>query len=73
MPIFELRCEDCGKSFELLHLASGAPAMECIHCGSARTKKLYSSFATTSVSAGPSFGDGPACGRCGSSNPCGSA
>jgi putative FmdB family regulatory protein len=72
MPIFEYRCEECGRSFELLQLASGAPASACIHCGSAQTKKLYSTFATTSVSAS-SASDAPVCGRCGSNNPCGSA
>jgi putative FmdB family regulatory protein len=73
MPIFEFRCEDCGRSFELLQLAAGAMASACIHCGGTRTRKLYSAFATTSASSAASVSEAPVCGRCGSTNPCGSA
>jgi putative FmdB family regulatory protein len=41
MPIYEFECEECGARFEVL-VAAGA-AVVCGECGSARTRRLYSS------------------------------
>ncbi|HEX5990646.1 MAG TPA: zinc ribbon domain-containing protein [Solirubrobacterales bacterium] len=40
MPIYEFQCEGCGARFEELVGAEGAAA--CPACGSARTRRLYS-------------------------------
>jgi putative FmdB family regulatory protein len=81
MPIFEYRCEDCGRSFEKLVLSIEASAAACLHCGSGRVKKLFSAFATTGgalreagsgpIGAGVLDSGAQACSRCGSMNPCG--
>ena len=45
MPIYEYRCEDCGKVFEQLVFASDADApVECPECGKHNTKRQLSSF-----------------------------
>jgi putative FmdB family regulatory protein len=41
MPIYEYECEQCGTRFEEL-VAAGAAAVPCRACGSARTRRLYS-------------------------------
>lgn len=46
MPIYEYRCNDCGKEFSLLILNSRESAMvECKACGSADISRLMSRFA----------------------------
>jgi putative FmdB family regulatory protein len=40
MPIYEFECEECGARFEEL-VAAGA-AVACERCGSARTRRVYS-------------------------------
>ena len=54
MPIYEYRCEDCGKrsSSLLSSYASSDPA--CPHCGKHGLRRLVSTFAT--VSSGESDG-----------------
>lgn len=46
MPIYEFECEGCEARFEEL-VAAGGPAA-CPTCGSARTRRLYSSVAAPS-------------------------
>lgn len=45
MPIYNFRCEECGRSFDLL---VGAPNEErkikCSHCGSKRVEKNLTTF-----------------------------
>jgi putative FmdB family regulatory protein len=41
MPIYEFECEECGGRFEEL-VGSGAPKPSCAACGSARTRRIYS-------------------------------
>ena len=55
MPIYEYRCEECGKrsSSLLASYASADPA--CPHCGKSALKRLVSTFAT--VSSGDDGGD----------------
>jgi len=56
MPIYEFRCEGCGKEFERVVFASDEEKAECPECGSDETTKLLSAFACcglTKESAGP--------------------
>ena len=47
MPIYEYRCTDCRKKFEVLVLrAEEESALRCRHCGSAKMKRLISRFAS---------------------------
>ncbi len=41
MPIYEYRCQDCGKRVEML-LRSGDESPRCPSCGSALLEKLIS-------------------------------
>ncbi len=43
MPIFEYKCEECGKRFEAIVFGSQTP--ECPGCKSAKLEKQLSSFA----------------------------
>lgn len=63
MPIFEYKCDDCGRDFEALVRPSTAPA--CPQCGGVHLTKQLSTFATASGGAPePAFAGGP-CGSCG--------
>jgi putative FmdB family regulatory protein len=43
MPIYEYRCLDCGKKFEVLHVGAGEmPFPECKYCQGSNVKKLIS-------------------------------
>jgi putative FmdB family regulatory protein len=43
MPIYNYKCSECSKDFEVLarHKDEG---VECISCGSSNIKRVYSSF-----------------------------
>lgn len=41
MPIYEIRCESCGKSSEVLAISTRDP-LTCPDCGSTRTELLMS-------------------------------
>jgi putative FmdB family regulatory protein len=46
VPIYEYRCEDCGKKSQFLTLAVGAALdLKCPKCGGARLRKLVSRVA----------------------------
>lgn len=46
MPVFEFRCEECGKRFNaLIGMTAESNDEACPHCGSKRTRKLVSRFA----------------------------
>jgi len=45
MPVYEYRCESCGRRFDE-YLASSSPAPGCEGCGSPNVVRLWSSFAT---------------------------
>jgi putative FmdB family regulatory protein len=74
MPIYEYVCEDCGATTESLRkMADADTAVACERCGSARTRRVQSSFAVGgSAGQGASLpvASGCACGR--SHGPCGS-
>jgi len=42
MPIFEYKCEKCGKEFEEIVFGSGDGEVKCPACGSSKTGKLMS-------------------------------
>jgi len=69
MPIFEYRCEDCGKVSEIL-IRNSTQEPQC-SCGSHQMEKQFSAFAVSEVK--PSFSGGCADGSCGvPSSPCAS-
>lgn len=46
MPIYEFRCEPCGKTFSMYFQTSTAsPPTPCRYCGSEAVQRLFSSFA----------------------------
>lgn len=48
MPIFEYECLECREVFETLQLSrSSSEDTECPGCGSDRTERMVSSFATS--------------------------
>jgi putative FmdB family regulatory protein len=48
MPIYEYRCEECGKRSTSLLPSYSAPDPPCPHCGKPGLRRLVSSFATVS-------------------------
>lgn len=61
MPIFEYKCNDCNKKFEVLHKSSAnLEEVICPDCQSKNHKKLLSSFSASTGSS--SFDSGPSCG-----------
>ena len=43
MPLYEYRCDACGRKFELIQRFSDPPAETCAVCGSGPVQKLVSS------------------------------
>jgi putative FmdB family regulatory protein len=57
VPIYEYRCEECGKRSSALLSSFSSPDPVCPHCGKPALRRLVSTFAT--VSSGESeMGDG---------------
>ena len=54
MPIYEYRCEECGKRSTSPLPSYSSPDPPCPHCGKPALRRLVSSFAT--VSSGDSDG-----------------
>jgi putative FmdB family regulatory protein len=53
MPIYEYRCERCGKTFEKRRNISEADrGIECPECASEEIERLLSAFATTGCGSG---------------------
>jgi len=55
MPIYEYRCEECGKKSSTLLPGFSSPDPACPHCGKPGLRRLVSTFAT--VSSGDDGGD----------------
>jgi putative FmdB family regulatory protein len=55
MPIYEYRCEECGKRSSALLQSFSTPDPVCTHCGKAGLRRLVSTFAT--VHSGDDAGD----------------
>jgi putative FmdB family regulatory protein len=54
VPIYEYRCEECGKRSSSLLASFSTPDPPCPHCGKPSLRRLVSTFAT--VSSGDSDG-----------------
>jgi putative FmdB family regulatory protein len=50
MPIYEYRCEECGKRSSALLGSYSSPDPACPHCGKPALRRLVSTFATVSSS-----------------------
>jgi putative FmdB family regulatory protein len=48
MPIYEYRCEACGKRSSTLLASYASPDPACPHCGKPALRRLVSTFATVS-------------------------
>jgi putative FmdB family regulatory protein len=48
MPIYEYRCEECGKRSSALLSSFSSPDPVCPHCGKPALHRLVSTFATVS-------------------------
>lgn len=42
MPIYEYRCNDCKKEFEVIQKFSDKPATKCPHCSGKKVERLIS-------------------------------
>jgi putative FmdB family regulatory protein len=61
MPIYEYRCEECGKRSTSLLPSYSSPDPPCPHCGKPALRRLVSNFATVSSGegdGGDDFDDG---------------
>jgi putative FmdB family regulatory protein len=63
MPIYEYRCNECRKTFELIRsLSEGDQELRCPVCKSpkvSRVMSVFSSCPTSDSSSAPSCGPGP--------------
>jgi putative FmdB family regulatory protein len=57
MPIYEYRCEDCGKRSSALLMSYTSSDPVCPHCGKHGLRRLVSTFATVSSSESDAGGD----------------
>jgi putative FmdB family regulatory protein len=55
VPIYEYRCDECGKKSSMLLATFSSPDPPCPHCGKPALRRLVSTFAT--VSSGDDGGD----------------
>ncbi|MFH1435098.1 MAG: zinc ribbon domain-containing protein [Pseudomonadota bacterium] len=63
MPIYEYKCEACGRVFEELVMRTGGEEeTACPECGCAETKRLVSSFSSAGGSSGDADGAAHSCG-----------
>ena len=56
MPLYDYRCDECGKRSTALLPAWSAPDPPCPHCGSAGVRRLVSTFATSRSDGDSDFG-----------------
>jgi putative FmdB family regulatory protein len=49
MPIYEFKCEQCGKEFERLVFASEIGEVVCPVCGSDQTRRTMSVFSSNAL------------------------
>ena len=59
VPIYEYRCDECGKRSSILLASFSSPDPGCPHCGKQALRRLVSTFATVSSGeADEDFGGG---------------
>ena len=60
MPIYEYRCDECGKKSSALLPSFSSPDPICPHCGKLALRRLVSTFATVTSGdeGGGDFGGG---------------
>jgi putative FmdB family regulatory protein len=59
MPIYEYRCQRCGKIFEKIQkVDEGGDFLKCPHCGGKRSERVLSCF-SSSKGPEPSSSCGP--------------
>ncbi|MGK9476878.1 FmdB family zinc ribbon protein [Melioribacter sp. OK-6-Me] len=65
MPVYEYKCNDCGKKYEIYHKSINKLSdIECPSCKSRNYKKLLSSFSTSNESDSYETSTGCADGSC---------
>jgi putative FmdB family regulatory protein len=70
VPIYEFRCDGCGKRFEkLCPVGETGADLKCPECGKQAPARVMSAFKACGTGSGKGAGSG--CGSC-SSNNCGS-
>lgn len=69
MPIFEYKCSDCEKVFDIIHLPGKASDLKCVACGSTNLKKLISAPFLPSSVGKPANDELKSC--CGADSPAG--
>ena len=52
MPIYEYRCQGCGRVFEEFVRFGDDPELKCPGCGGAEARKVFSLFGTSSANSG---------------------
>ena len=58
MPVFDYKCEDCGKQYDVFHKGREIETdVVCPSCGSARHKRLMSVTNIGKSAGGGSYGD----------------
>lgn len=66
MPVYEYKCNDCGKKYEIFHKSTtNLGDIECPNCNSRNYKKLLSSFSASSESNSYDSSAGCTDGSCG--------
>ncbi len=67
MPIYEFKCNACGKTFDYLapNMQSAGVKAKCPHCDSAKTHRKMSVFAVKSGSAAGTAAPAGGGGMCG--------
>lgn len=66
MPVFEYKCSDCSKRFEVLHKTTlEKNEVSCPNCNSFSNKKLFSTFSASVSSTSASQNDNCSTGSCG--------
>jgi putative FmdB family regulatory protein len=65
MPIYEFHCEACERDSEILVRSTDWKNSKCLHCGSTKLAKKFSTFASANaggtIPSGKSHGGGHHC------------
>ncbi|MDD2443245.1 MAG: zinc ribbon domain-containing protein [Desulfotomaculaceae bacterium] len=67
MPIYEFRCTECGRRFEILcAMGESGGSLHCPKCGAGSPERVMSSFNATGTGGGK--GTGSECATCSTHN-----